>query len=97
MTLQYVLVAVAVPGAAILVTLLAMRGVVVEPLGVIRANKPAKRRLWWRLVLPLAGLGLLYPMIGRGDSGGRFSEWQVSGGVVLLLVEALFTKQNVAH
>ena len=80
------LVAVAVPGAAILVTLLAMRGVVVEPLGVIRANKPAKRRLWWRLVLPLAGLGLLYPMIGRGDSGGRFSEWQVSGGVVLLLV-----------
>lgn len=80
------LVAFAVPGAAILVTLLAMRGVVVEPLGVIRASKPAKRRLWWRLVLPLAGLGLLYPMIGRGDSGGRFSEWQVTGGVVLLLV-----------
>ncbi|GAA3823770.1 ABC transporter permease [Streptomyces phyllanthi] len=80
------LVTLAVPCAAVLVTLFAMRGVVVEPLGVVRASKTAKRRLWWRLVLPLAGLGLLYPMIGQGEDDGEFSEWQVTGGVVLLLV-----------
>lgn len=39
------LVAVAVPAAAVLVTLLALRGVVIEPLGVVRAAKPARRRL----------------------------------------------------
>src|SRR5690606_17500948 len=46
-------VAVAVPAAAVLVTLLALRGVVIEPLGVVRTARPARRRLWWRLLLPL--------------------------------------------
>lgn len=80
------LVAFAVPVAAILVTLFAMRGVVVEPLGVVRAAKAAKRRLWWRLVLPLGGLAMLYPMVGQGGDNGEFSEWMVTGGVILLLV-----------
>ncbi|PKW09788.1 FtsX-like permease family protein [Streptomyces sp. 1222.5] len=80
------LVAVAVPAAAVLVTLLAMRGVVVEPLGVVRAAKPARRRLWWRLLLPLAGLGMLYPMLGKGRSHGDFNQYLVTGGVLLLLV-----------
>lgn len=80
------LVAVAVPAAAVLVTLLALRGVVIEPLGVVRAAKPARRRLWWRLLLPLGGLAMLYPMIGQGDSNGEFNEYMVTGGVVLLLV-----------
>ncbi|MFI8190985.1 FtsX-like permease family protein [Streptomyces sp. NPDC085946] len=79
------LVVVAVPLASVAVTLLAMRAVVVEPLGVVRAAKPARRRLWWRLVMPLAGLGLLAPLTGRGD-GEQFDQWQVTGGVVLLLV-----------
>lgn len=48
------LVAVAIPAAAVLVTLLAMRGVVVEPLGVVRTAKQRRRRLWWRLLPPLA-------------------------------------------
>ncbi|BFO14961.1 hypothetical protein SHKM778_13490 [Streptomyces sp. KM77-8] len=48
-------VAVAVPAAAVLVTLFALRGVVIEPLGVVRTARPARRRLWWRLLLPLAG------------------------------------------
>ena len=39
-----------------LVTLFALRGVVIEPLGVVRTAQPARRRLWWRLLLPLAGL-----------------------------------------
>ncbi|MFC9587737.1 ABC transporter permease [Streptomyces yangpuensis] len=81
-----VLVAVAVPAAAVAVTMFALRGVVIEPLGVVRTAKPSRRRIWWRLLLPLVGLGLLVPMDGRGNDHGRFNQWQVSGGVVLLLV-----------
>ncbi|MBC2900755.1 ABC transporter permease [Streptomyces cupreus] len=80
------LVAVAVPAAAVLVTLLALRGVVIEPLGVVRTAKPARRRLWWRLLLPLAGLAMLYPMIRQGNDDGDFNQYLVIGGVMLLLV-----------
>ncbi|MFF9484412.1 ABC transporter permease [Streptomyces sp. NPDC014676] len=80
------LVAVAVPGAAVLVTLLALRGVVIEPLGVVRTARPARRRLWWRLLLPLAGIGMLLPMIGQGRENGDFNQYLVTGGVICLLV-----------
>ncbi|MEV0737476.1 FtsX-like permease family protein [Streptomyces sp. NPDC050549] len=80
------LVAVAVPTAAVLVTLFALRGVVIEPLGVVRKAKPPRRRLWWRLLMPLAGLAMLYPMIGKGNTNGNFNQWLVIGGTVLLLV-----------
>ncbi|MGC0329772.1 ABC-type lipoprotein release transport system permease subunit [Streptomyces sp. SAI-170] len=80
------LVAVAVPAAAVLVTQFALRGVVIEPLGVVRTARPARRRLWWRLLLPLAGLAMLYPMIGNGRDNGEFNQYLVTGGVLLLLV-----------
>ncbi|MGY3203798.1 ABC transporter permease [Streptomyces sp. TE5632] len=80
------LVAVAVPAAAVLVTLLALRGVVIEPLGVVRTARPARRRLWWRLLLPLAGIAMLYPMVGQGRENGEFNEYLVAGGVLLLLI-----------
>ncbi|GGR92206.1 membrane protein [Streptomyces humidus] len=80
------LVAVAIPVAAVLVTLLAMRGVVVEPLGVVRAAKQRRRRLWWRLLPPLAGLAMLYPLIGKGHENGNFNQYLVIGGVLLLLI-----------
>ncbi|WP_435260453.1 ABC transporter permease [Streptomyces sp. 1222.5] len=80
------LVAVAIPVAAVLVTLLAMRGVVVEPLGVVRAAKQRRRRLWWRLLPPLAGLAMLYPMIDKGRKNGDFNQYLVIGGVLLLLI-----------
>ncbi|MFZ3472597.1 ABC transporter permease [Streptomyces sp. 4.24] len=81
-----VLVAFAVPAAAVAVTLFALRGVVIEPLGVVRTARPGRRRVWWRLLLPLGGLGLLAPMTGHGTRHGDFNQWQVSAGVVLLLV-----------
>ncbi len=81
-----VLVALAVPAAAVLVTILALRGVVIEPLGVVRTARPARRRLWWRLLLPVGGLALLYPMMGQGDDGGNFNQYLVVGGVMLLLI-----------
>ncbi|MFI9615672.1 ABC transporter permease [Streptomyces sp. NPDC052023] len=80
------LVAVVVPAAAVLVTLLALRGVVIEPLGVVRTARPSRRRLWWRLLLPIAGLALLAPMIGQGSGGGDFNQYLVIGGVMLLLI-----------
>ncbi|MFJ9338055.1 ABC transporter permease [Streptomyces sp. NPDC101733] len=80
------LVACAVPAAAVGVTLFALRGVVIEPLGVVRTAKPRERRVWWRLLLPLAGLGMLVPLTGRGNDHGNFNQWQVSAGVVLLLI-----------
>lgn len=80
------LVALAVPAASVAVTLMALRGVVVEPLGVVRSTRPTRRRLWWRLLLPLGGLALLYPMVGQGHDNGEFNEELVIGGTVLLLV-----------
>ncbi|MFD7277552.1 FtsX-like permease family protein [Streptomyces sp. NPDC059862] len=80
------LVALAIPAAAVLVTLFALRGVVIEPLGVVRTAKQHRRRLWWRLLLPLAGLAMLAPMIGQGSDGGDFNQYLVVGGVMLLLI-----------
>ncbi|KES03871.1 membrane protein [Streptomyces toyocaensis] len=80
------LVAVAVPAAAVLVTLFALRGVVIEPLGVVRTARPARRRLWWRLLLPLAGIVMLAPMLGQGRENGEFNGYLVTGGVICLLV-----------
>ncbi|MFF0202311.1 ABC transporter permease [Streptomyces sp. NPDC005017] len=80
------LVVVAVPAAAVLVTQFALRGVVIEPLGVVRTAKPSRRRLLWRLLLPLAGLAMLYPMIGQGREDGEFNQYLVTGGVLFLLI-----------
>ncbi|MDX2675427.1 FtsX-like permease family protein [Streptomyces sp. NY05-11A] len=80
------LVVLAVPTAAVLVTLFALRGVVIEPLGVVRTAKPARRRLWWRLLMPVAGLAMLFPMIGQGRENGDFNQYLVTGGVLLLLI-----------
>ncbi|WFE25938.1 hypothetical protein O7623_21585 [Solwaraspora sp. WMMD791] len=81
------LVVVAAPLAAVAVGLIALRGVVVEPLGVVRRSTPRRRRAWWRLAVPLAGLALLYPLLRDGittfDPAARY---QVAAGAVLLLI-----------
>ncbi|WP_405408605.1 FtsX-like permease family protein [Streptomyces decoyicus] len=53
------LIALAVPLSAVLVTLVALRGVTIEPLGVVRQHTPRRRRVWWRLPLPALGAVVL--------------------------------------
>ncbi|WP_055480230.1 FtsX-like permease family protein [Sphaerimonospora mesophila] len=81
-----VTIAVAVPALAVVVSLGVLRKVAVEPLGVVRRAGQGRRRLWWRLLLPIAGLALLAPLFGgRADTHGQLTQVQVGGGVVLLL------------
>lgn len=56
----------AVPVAAVLVTQAALSSVAIEPLGVVRATGLRGRRLWWRLLLPVLGVGIL-ATVGRVD------------------------------
>jgi len=80
-------IAVAVPAAAIGVTIMSLRRVVIEPLGVVRRGGDAKRRLWWRLVLPVLGLALLAPLTGSlTQESGTLNQTQVTIGVCLILV-----------
>ncbi|MFD2763618.1 ABC transporter permease [Micromonospora eburnea] len=80
------LVALAVPLLAAGVALLALRGVLVTPLGVSRRATPVRRRLWWRLLLPLAGLALLSPLADVRAASSTRTDAQVAAGAVLLLV-----------
>jgi ABC-type lipoprotein release transport system permease subunit len=74
-----------VPAAAVLVSLLALRRVVAEPLGVVRrAEDTRRRRLWWRLLLPAAGLLALAPAAGQGAD--QISQLRVAVGVIALLI-----------
>ncbi|MFG2675884.1 ABC transporter permease [Streptomyces sp. NPDC048445] len=80
-----VLIALAVPLTAVLVTLGAMRSVVIEPLGVVRNSRGGKRRLWWRLLLPVAGLAV-FGFGGKIDEYSPVNPYPVAGGAVLVLV-----------
>jgi hypothetical protein len=78
---------VAVPAAAVGVTMLSLRRAVIEPLGVSRLAGDSRRRLWWRLLLPVLGLALLLPMLGTlSGVGGTVNVTQVSAGLILVLV-----------
>ncbi|MGW0785568.1 FtsX-like permease family protein [Streptomyces sp. NPDC002913] len=79
------LIAVAVPLCAVLVTLVAMRAVIVEPLGVVRQSGGRSRRLWWRLLVPALGLAVL-GVTGRVGEGGFVDPYPIAAGAVLVLV-----------
>ncbi|MFJ7409772.1 FtsX-like permease family protein [Streptomyces sp. NPDC098077] len=78
------LIAVAVPLTAVLVTLVAMRSVVIEPLGVVRRGRERGRRLWWRLPVPLAGLVVL-ALWGRVEEYAPVNPFPITVGAVLVL------------
>ncbi|MET9661228.1 FtsX-like permease family protein [Streptomyces sp. NPDC006510] len=80
-----VLIALAVPLTGVLVTLAAMRSVVIEPLGVVRNGRSRRRRLWWRLLLPVAGLAV-FGLTGKVEEYGPVNPYPVAGGAVLVLV-----------
>ncbi|WP_230686583.1 ABC transporter permease [Catellatospora vulcania] len=81
------LIALAVPTAAVVVTVLSLRRVMIEPLGVVRRGGDTRRRLWWRLIMPVLGVLLLLPLMGSVSKESEgFSEWQVIGGVCLILL-----------
>lgn len=78
---------VAAPLAAVAVGLTALRGIVAEPLGVVRRTTPGRRRSWWRFAVPLAGLALLYPLLRGGIATFEpAARYQVAAGAVLLLI-----------
>lgn len=78
----------AVAAVAVAVGVLALRGVVIEPLGVVRRSEAVRRRIWWRVLLPVAGLALLYPLVGGGlrSWNGGAGQIRVIAGAVLLLL-----------
>ncbi|WP_051831724.1 ABC transporter permease [Streptomyces violens] len=82
------LVAVLVPAASVLVTLFAQRSVTAEPLGVVRNRPVARRRLGWRLALPLTGLTLLLSL--AWDPQAVVDDWfhvvRLALGAALLLL-----------
>ncbi|MGW3572552.1 FtsX-like permease family protein, partial [Streptomyces sp. NPDC000941] len=78
------LIMVAVPACAVVVTQIALRGIAIEPLGVVRNATPTRRRLWWRLLFPVLGLALLLHL--RSEENSADSTYQVAGGAVLMLV-----------
>ncbi|MFJ9685378.1 ABC transporter permease [Streptomyces bacillaris] len=81
------MITVAVPLTAVLVTLVAMRSVVIEPLGVVRRGKDRGRRLWWRLLVPVGGLAVL-GITGRVDEYAYepVKPFPIAAGAVLVLV-----------
>ncbi|MFI8433478.1 ABC transporter permease [Streptomyces sp. NPDC079020] len=79
------LIVVAVPLTAVLVTLTAMRSVVIEPLGVVRRGRERGRRLWWRLPVPLAGLAVL-GFTGRVGAYEPVNPVPITAGAVLVLI-----------
>jgi hypothetical protein len=74
-----------VPAMAVLVTLSALKEILIKPLGVVRRSSERRRRFWWRLVVPVVGLALLTPLIDGLDASPG-SQVMVVAGLVLVLV-----------
>ncbi|GEB61373.1 FtsX-like permease family protein [Streptomyces gardneri] len=82
-----VIVLASVPVASVVVTLFALRGVAIEPLGVVRVSTPRRRRLWWRLLLLAAGAALLVPLMGEVQvTETRIDSTGVVAGTTLALI-----------
>lgn len=82
-----VLVVAAVPVLALWVALVSVRRIVVEPLGVVRRTEGGGPRLWWRILLPVVGLVLIWAVLGSDHRmfPGTWPLW-VSLGVLAVLL-----------
>ena len=83
-----VLILIAVPASAVSVTLFALRGVAIEPLGVARQTKTRQRRLTWRLIPAVVGLLLLAPLTRSFHDADNGTLVLAGVGIVLLLTGA---------
>lgn len=66
-------------------TLLALRGAVIEPLGVVRRSVLWNGRLWWRLLPVAAGLVLVAPAFTEARTGSH-DEGRIGAGVIVLII-----------
>lgn len=80
------LIALAVPASAVVVTFVALRRTAIEPLGVVRNAARQRRRLWWRLLLPVAGVGLLLMSGDISQTDTSIGTYRIAFGAVLVLV-----------
>ncbi|MFL5818791.1 MAG: FtsX-like permease family protein [Conexibacter sp.] len=81
------LIAISVPLLAVVVTQAALSRIAIDPLGVVRRGRERRRRVLWRVLVPLAGVLLLLPLLTvHTDAGERFDPFQTAAGVVLVLV-----------
>ncbi|MGP3967073.1 FtsX-like permease family protein [Streptomyces sp. 6N223] len=81
------LILLAVPATAVAVALFALRGVAIEPMGVVRHGTVRRRRLPWRLLPFAAGLVLLMQLAGSTlSSDDDLGLAQAAVGMVLVLV-----------
>ncbi|MGW2629619.1 FtsX-like permease family protein [Streptomyces chattanoogensis] len=78
-------IAVLVPAAAVLVTLIAQRGITVEPLGIVRNRPVLRRRVLWRLAMPALGAVLMLPAAGAPWTDTGLNTLRLAVGSMLLL------------
>jgi len=86
-----VLVVLVVPLLAVSASLLGLRGVIVEPLGVIRIAVPKRRRLWWRLLLPAGGVAILISSMRSLSVGAPATDVRPLGLTTVLLLSGVLT------
>lgn len=83
---QAVLVTLAVPVLVAVIAAVALRRAVVDPLGVAQERAPARRRLWWRLLVPAVGLGGLVLLRVSGSSTSALRGLVLNCSIVLFLL-----------
>lgn len=81
------LVAVLVTASAVAATLISIRRVAVEPLGVSRRGASRARRLGWRILVPALGFLSLVPLLlSSGTLSSASGQVEATAGVILVLV-----------
>jgi hypothetical protein len=83
------LVVVVVPVLAIAATQLAMHRVTVDPLGVVRRSGARRRRVWWRVLLPVAGLGVLAVALRSSQGIQQTGSMALAVAGILLLLAGI--------
>ncbi|MEW2504313.1 FtsX-like permease family protein [Amycolatopsis sp. NPDC047767] len=80
-----VLIVVLMPALAVGTVLFSMRRTIIEPLGVVRDSKPVRRRVWWRVVPIVVGVGVLFAVPPGGEpSTASWIALVASGSAALL-------------